>query len=67
MEQSLAVVIPRLIEIFNTFERGGERLVRAVKTHGIDMVGKVRKTMVFGLLGVLAARKHRLHNPRPAS
>ena len=46
--------------IFRTYERGGDRLLKALKTHNVNMNGKLRKTLLINLLAVMAARKHRI-------
>ena len=56
----MTVTGPAVMTIFRTYERGGERLLKALKTHNVNMNGKLRKNLLINLLAAVAARKHRI-------
>ena len=56
----MTVTGPAVVTIFRTYERGGDRLLNALKTHNVNMNGKLRKTLPINLLAVMAARKDRI-------
>ena len=56
----MKVTGPAVMAIYRTFEHGGERIVKALKTHNLNMNGKLRKTLLINSLSVMAARKHRI-------
>ena len=60
LETAVTVTGPAVMTIFRTYERGGDPLLQALKTHNVNMSGKLRKTHVINLLAVMAARKHRI-------
>ena len=60
LETAVTVTGPVVMTIFRTYERGGERLLKALWTHNANMNGKLRRTLLINLLAVMAARKHRV-------
>ena len=60
LENAVQVTGPEVMTIVRTFERGGARVVKALKTHDVMMTGKLRKALLINLLSVMAARKHRV-------
>ena len=60
LENAVKVTGPAVMAIFRTYERGGGRVVKALKTHNVNMNGKLRKTLLINLLAIVAARKHRI-------
>ena len=60
LENAVKVTGPAVMAIYRTYERGGERIVKALKTHNVNMNGKLRKTLLINLIAIMAARKHRI-------